>query len=766
MKGIKYTFFVWFFLGIQNITNAQNITVDETLTPTQLVENILINNPCANISNVSVTTWNFQDGQSFGRFTSGGSAFPFADGVVLTTGRAASAVGPNTSILSEGPDSWGGDTDLEQALNIGPSSINATVLEFDFLPLSDKISFDYIFSSEQYLSNPNPNQCGFTDGFVFLLKKANSTDAYSNLAVVPGSDTPVRVNTVRGSGTLCPPSNEQFFDAFNTSDHPTNYNGQTKILTAQSNVEPGILYHIKLVVADQGNRQYDSAIFIGGGSFKIEKDLGEDRLFATNNPLCFQSTLELDATEPGTNTYQWSRNGVSIAGAVNPLFTVSEAGIYTVAINLGTSGCVSTGEIEIEYDTQLMPSTATIVVCDPDFDGITTFNLTKATATILSSDSSIQFVEYYEDAFATVQVANAMSYTSGPTTVYAQVFNANNCGTIVPVTLVISNTNPGVPAPIEFCDEDGTKDGIRLFDLATEVSPQLLNALPPSLVVSYFSNINDAVLGVNALPNGFSNTVANQQTIWARITNGPDCYGIIPVILVVHFLEVPNFDDEEKIVCEGLNSVVLSVPAGFQTYLWNDANASTSNTIRVGTAGTFTVEVTDANGCIDTKTFTVEASGVATITDVVIVDFAGGSNSVTVEYSGSGDYEFSLDGTNYQESPTFYNVQSGSYTVYVQDKNFCGKQKREIFVLDYPKFFTPNGDGYNDVWKITYLQKEHRRAQVSIFDRYGKLVFSGTGDNAGWDGTFNSNNLPASDYWFTIVLEDGRVIKNHFSLKR
>lgn len=215
MKGIKLIRFVLLLVGFQTISSAQNITVDESLTATQLVQDILINNPCANISNVNVSGWAFTSGNSYGKFTSGGSAFPFADGVLLTTGRAQSAIGPNTSIISEGPDNWGGDSDLEQALNISQnSSINATVLEFDFLPLADKISFDYIFSSEQYLSNPSINQCGFTDGFVFLLKKAGTTDSYTNLAVVPGTDLPVRVNTVRGPGTICTPLNEQYFDAF------------------------------------------------------------------------------------------------------------------------------------------------------------------------------------------------------------------------------------------------------------------------------------------------------------------------------------------------------------------------------------------------------------------------------------------------------------------------------------------------------------------------------------------------------------------------
>ena len=766
MKGITFSLCALILLGFQTIAKAQNITVDENLTPLQLVQNILINNPCANVSNVSVSTYDFGNGKSFGNFTSGGSAFPFADGVILTTGRAKSAIGPNNSITSEGPNTWLGDADLEDALNIGQSSINATVLEFDFLPLSNKISFHYIFASEQYLLNGTQSQCNYTDGFVFLLKKANTSDTYTNLAVVPGTSTPVRVNTVRGPGSLCPPVNPQYFDQFNPTNYSTNYNGQTKILTAQSTVEPGVLYHIKLVVADQGNNLYDSAIFLGGGSFKVEKDLGVDRLISTNNPICFGNNLILSALEPGTNTYTWSRNGTVIPGATNPTYTVTEAGTYSVAIELGTSGCISTGKITVEYTQKLTPSPSTIVQCDPENDGITTFNLQKIEDKIKSTDSTIESVEYYSDANGQNLIPNPTVFTSPETIVYAMVFNKYDCFALVPVTLSISNASPTSPAPFSFCDETGTKDGIRQFDLNAEISPDVLDGLPTGLNVSYFATANDALLSANILPNLFTNTTANQQIIWALITNGPDCYGIIPVTLIVNYLEVSNFDDEDRVVCEGLSAIQLSVPTGFETYLWNDVNASSTNSITVTTAGTYTVKVTDVNGCSDSKTFNVKSSGVATITGVTIADFNGGDNVVTIEYTGSGRYEFSLDGIKYQDDATFYNVPSGVYEVYVKDKDNCGKTTKEIFVLDYPKYFTPNGDGYNDVWTINYLQKQNRMAQVQIFDRYGTIIFSGTGDNAGWDGTFKSKPLPSSDYWFTITLENKRVIKGHFSLKR
>ena len=168
---------------------AQYIQVDDTYTAQQLVQNIFSAGGCATVNNMTASGGNFGTAeQSFGYFTSGTSSFPFANGIILSTGKAISAIGPNSSILSEGSTSWTGDSDLQDALGVS-NTINATVLEFDFTPITNKISFDYIFSSEQYLSNPSASQCGYTDGFAFLLKPIGST-TYQNLAIVPGTSTP------------------------------------------------------------------------------------------------------------------------------------------------------------------------------------------------------------------------------------------------------------------------------------------------------------------------------------------------------------------------------------------------------------------------------------------------------------------------------------------------------------------------------------------------------------------------------------------------
>jgi len=340
MKFLKQFLFLLIALSFSNRAFAQYITVDEGFTAQQLVENVLINSTCASVSNVTVAGGNFVDGsKSWGFFNGNGSSFPFENGIILATGKISNAPGPNTYLSDDGGNmGWDGDQDLNQALNLN-NTFNATVLEFDFIPLGNKISFEFIFSSEQYLSNPNSNQCNFTDGFAFLLKETGTSQPYQNLAVIPGTNIPVKVNTVRGPGTICPQANAEYFDAFNGTEHPTNYNGQTKVLIAQSDVTPGVQYHIKLVIADEGNHRFDSAIFLGGGSFNFGINLGEDRLIADGNPVCENETVVLNATSIGAQSYQWKLNGIPLADETNATLTLNppfnpslQEGSYSVDI--------------------------------------------------------------------------------------------------------------------------------------------------------------------------------------------------------------------------------------------------------------------------------------------------------------------------------------------------------------------------------------------------------------------------------------------------
>ena len=670
MITIKNTLKIVLFGLFFQFGNAQYITVDESYTPQDLVEDILINSPCANVFNVSVSGGNFASGEkSYGFFDATGTGFPFENGIILSTGKINNSPGPNSYLSDDGGSmGWNGDPDLNQALGLS-NSFNATILEFDFIPLGNHISFDYIFSSEQYLSSPTSGQCNFTDGFAFLLKEASAT-TYDNLAVIPGTNIPVKVNTVRGPGTICPPANATYFDAFNDDNHPTNYNGQTVVLTAQADVIPGQTYHIKLVIADEGNYRYDSAIFLGGGSFNFGIDIGDDRLIADGNPLCPSETLVVDATQTGATGYQWFQNDIALIGETNSTYTVISEGEYSVKINYGTL-CQTTGNITIEYATDLIVN---------------------------------------EDTFY-------------------------------------------------LCDADDNQDGIMTFDLST-ITPDLFTNLPSSYTVSFFESTSSTI----ALPTIYTNTTAYNQPVFARIMNIQGCYSDYPVNLVIKtFNEIVT--DEEVGLCE-TSSIILNAGSGFSSYTWNTTPVETTQSITVDTPGTYIVTLTNSNNCSKTKTFTVTTSGIATINDVIINDFSD-NNTITVDYSGLGVYEFSLDGTNYQSSAIFNNLNEGEYTVFVRDTKGCGEVSKTFYILDYPKFFTPNGDGTNDFWRIKNLNKRNlQNSTIDIFDRYGKLVFQINPRNQVWDGNFNGYALPSSDYWFVIQLTDGKTVRGHFTLKR
>lgn len=765
MKKYRLLLFIFIFYSSVGTILSQNIIVNDTYTAQQLVQNVLINSSCANVSNFTVSGGNFQTSeQSFGYFDSNSSGFPFANGIVLSTSRAISTQGPNSNLLSENASGWIGDADLEQALSISNTS-NATVLEFDFIPLSSSISFDYIFASEEYHDTA---PCTYSDGFAFLLKEAGTSNAYQNLALIPNTTIPVKVTTVHPDiPGRCPAQNEAYFGSYNGFNAPINFNGQTVIMTARGNVIPGTTYHIKLVIADETNPQYDSAIFLGGGSFSIGADLGPDHLIATNNPICFGETLSLNASIQGTNTYQWFKNGILLTGETNPNYTVVAAGTYAVEITLNSTSCIASSDVVIEYANLPVVNNQTLLQCDPNSDGITSFNLTQLNTLITGGNPLLSAVTYYPT------LANAQAHSNpilNPTNfqnttsnqVFASVSNPFGCYNYATVDLVISNTSVTPPNPILKCDTDGSLDGRRQFDLYLEVSPTVLTGLPSGLVVVYYATQNDALTETNPLSNTFTNTIPFQQTIFARVINGTDCYGITPVVLQVAVFDPPLFQDETVYICNG-NTVNLVVSSIYSGYLWS--NGATTNQITVTQSGNYSVIVTNNLGCQKTKNFTVVDSEIATINSIEINDFDSYNNSVQINVSGNGDYVYSLDGNNYQESPVFTNVAPNIYTVYIKDKNRCGIVSQQITVLDYPRFFTPNGDGNNDTWYIKNL-RNRPNTKISIYDRFGKLVYQFNEKQNGWNGKQNQVNLVATDYWFIVEFENRNSVKGHFSLKR
>ncbi len=230
----------------------------------------------------------------------------------------------------------------------------------------------------------------------------------------------------------------------------------------------------------------------------------------------------------------------------------------------------------------------------------------------------------------------------------------------------------------------------------------------------------------------------------------------------------PDFND--KIVCEGSAEPDLpnTSPNGV-TGIWDDATIDTSIPNST-TEHTFTP---DDGQCASPQTIRVTVIPSNTLTDftwTVTEAFAENQKITITAIADGGDYLYQLDDGSLQSSNVFEYVTSGEHSVTVVDQTGCSMPitKSGILVINYPKYFTPNNDGYNDYWNVPELSLQPY-AYIRIFDRYGKFLKQISPNGAGWNGTYNGHYLPADDYWFVIHYLENNVVKefkSHFSLKR
>ncbi len=304
------------------------------------------------------------------------------------------------------------------------------------------------------------------------------------------------------------------------------------------------------------------------------------------------------------------------------------------------------------------------------------------------------------------------------------------------------------------------------FDLSQQNAGILENQSPSAYTVTYHRSMEDADAGTDPLPLLHTNT-SNPQTIYARLVHNyiTICHDIVSFELQVS--EYPRLQMElEEYICAGSGPVTLSADPGFDSYEWS--TGETTSSIEVDTPGTYSVSVANVYGdveCETTTDITVELSEEPSILEIETDDWTDNHNSITIHAGGVGSYEYSIDGEQYQDSPVFSGLETGIYHLHIRDKNGCGTIVQLFYLLNYPKFFTPNGDGVNDTWRIKYSSMEPDM-EIYIFDRYGKFVASFPPESQGWDGTYNGRQLPSTDYWFVVKRDDGEIHRGHFAMKR
>ncbi|CAM4082011.1 MULTISPECIES: T9SS type B sorting domain-containing protein [Flavobacterium] len=312
---------------------------------------------------------------------------------------------------------------------------------------------------------------------------------------------------------------------------------------------------------------------------------------------------------------------------------------------------------------------------------------------------------------------------------------------------------------------DNLNDGSENINLSSYNDNLIANAIDFSFTyyTTYLGATNQTIgsLITNSNAHNLSNT---NNTVYVRVTSSQNCSKV--VTLTFSFIDSPVITmNDSYILCEN-STVTINAENGFDSYLWS--TGETTESIVVDQAGNYTLTVTENHGaltCSSTKELEVVLSNPATITSFNTEDWTVENNIISVNVTGLGNYEYSLDGIVYQDSNTFYDLETGEFTIYVRDKNECGEVSGEIYLLMYPKFFTPNGDGYNDFWQIKFSDNEPNMI-VSIFDRQGKFIKQFGSSSQGWDGNYLGKQLPSTDYWFVVTRENGKEFKGHFTLKR
>ncbi|MFP3831812.1 choice-of-anchor L domain-containing protein [Chryseobacterium sp. SIMBA_028] len=714
--------------------------LETNFTIEKLVKDVLISsgtNTCVtpNVTNVKITP-NHAVGEAdraWGYFHKATTNFPFKDGIILTTGFARRAGNNFEGGLSD-VNGGGSDADLAQIIGVVENRLNdAVLLEFDFVPTTSQIKFNYLIASEEYTGS---FPCTFADAFAILLKPT-SGGPYVNMAVLPGGAGPVSITNIHPAiGSSCGAVNAQYFGGYNTTNVETNFNGRTVPLTAVADVVAGQQYHFKMVIADYSDHSYDTAVFLEGGSFNIGVDLlgpGGAKLPSDIN-VCDNVPQVITASVSDPNLiYQWYYNGALVPNATTNTITALQPGTYTIEVSVPGNPCPGKASIEIHGGTTPQANDATLLLCTtPD---ITTFDLSTIKPSISPTPGAIfKFYEQQADAVAQNNnyIQNILNYNGNDGQIlYVVVSNGGFCSKMVELKLLKEATP------------------------TTKVKASSIKVCPGE-TVTLTAEGGDTYLWSNFPGTGNMQDVTLYQsttfTVYAIGAKG--CKSLNPATIRIEVtpeITTPLTDVE---MCVG-DQVTLDAGAGPNyKYLWS--TGATTQKINVNQWGIYTVEI-DNGFC--KKSFPVQVMGAAT-PYVIGLDYESTKKTLTVMAENPpmnntpSSLEYSIDtGITWQQSNTFTGLlDNTNYTILVRRVGTHCVGTFEFFTLQINNIITPNDDGINDVLDLKALG-QFKNFTGSIYDRYGVEMFKFSKENPTWNGTVAGKRLPSATYWYKFNFE-------------
>ncbi len=752
-------------------------------SPSALVQNVLLG-PGVTVSNIMYNG----SPSSIGSFTATGTNLGINQGIVMTTGtvlnNGSGPQGPNNQ-AGAGIDNGAGGSGLLTNLINGVQTYNAAILEFDFIPYSDTVKFKYVFGSDEYPEFAPPNNSGYNDVFGFFISGPGIT-GIQNIAKLPNNGSIVSINNVNaitnstyynfnGDGNTAPYNSNPFY---------IQYDGFTDVLTAVSKVQCGQTYHLILAVADVGDGQWDSGIFLEANSLSSQTPISinysiSDTLFNSPSIMaegCVSATVSISRENNlnTTLTIPIQISGTATSGDDYfgvPTSVTFSPGQSNVTFNITTNPdvlnenqeTISLSFLLTDPCGNLTPQTITLTIQD-----VQPLNVSINDPLVPCPGDNITLVATvtgglapYNYSWSNGQTGNSISLsptTSGfySVTVTAQCASSSAIDTVFVVVPVYQpleiSTSADLSSLCPFVEEVfnvSATGGFGNYSYVWTSNGTFISTLDsisarPSVTTNYIITVSDEC------GSSISDTIT---------------YTILSPPLLTSINDIPE-------ICPG-DSVFISVNAtggfGNYHYYW-EATGDTVAGIWVKPFSTtsYIVQVSD-----DCQTFSVPA-----IAQVIVVkpdaDFGIFSQNlieglpITFQnLTQNGyvyDWYFSDGGSSILINPSHVFESPGEYTVTLvaTDAKGCVDSITkpisiyEEFYVYIPNSFFPDGDRYNDFFSGSFVGVNW--IKMEIFNRWGESLFYTEDQDFKWDGTYQNKRVPDGTYTWKLTYKPNRGI--------
>jgi gliding motility-associated-like protein len=773
------------------------LTTSTGMTPTQLVEDVLVGNGVA-VSNVTYSG----HAEAIGSFTGTGTNLGLTSGIVLTTGTVLDAGGIFGGNGPQGPNDSGSAGTDNGASGYGPltalagaTTYNAAVLQFDFVPQSDSVRFRYVFGSDEY---PEFVDGGFNDAFAFFITGPGFGGSY-NMATIPGGGGPVSIDNINnGNSNTGPCQNCSYYvnngtgtnAPYNSSSFYIQYDGFTVVMEATAQVECGETYHLVISIADAGDGAYDSGIFLEANSLASFSPIQMNAQLA-NNVFGDQSTMA-EGCETATVTITRSASAASVAQTI-PIIVSGSATEGTDYTNIPPSVSFAAGQttatMSIEaFQDMIGEGDETIIIQldQPDPCGNSNY-ITLQLVIRNTAPLQVSLPDYA--AHCPGEPFMLQPTVTGGVQPYSVVWSTGETTSTILAAPIVTTTYTATVT--DFCLGDPASDNGTIT--VPVYPPIVVNTIPDTSVLcpntplvlfaeatggegtfTYTWTDGTTILSTSSSVN-VSPMVTTAYTVMIEDGCGSPIESQVVVTVIASVLELAMSPDQ--LICPGDTAnifVVASEGLGNYTYYWHHSGETTASVlVSPEYTKTYTVSVED-----DCHTYHIDGQTVVKVvrpnanftvlTNEPMVDLPVAFQNLS---EGGVTFWWDLNNgeTSIKHSPVTTYGHWGWYNITMVAFNEIGCTDtvtkpiyiKPEFYFYAPNTFTPNADRFNNQYEVSVIGATDFLFQ--IFDRWGNLVYETTDIYFKWDGIYDGNIPMDAVFVYKAIVVDRELMPHEYT---